>query len=112
MLPFLQGNIRQLVEAAGYFLLMLQAFLVTVQHGLIIVVQLFHAGNNGAFAYGIDVAVNLHGVETLFLTLNDEEVGEAVQVLGGTVGRHRQVNMGRVEFKVHLFIQCFQQVIA
>ncbi|MNC57640.1 hypothetical protein D3C75_1073180 [compost metagenome] len=112
MLPLLHGDVHELVEAAGVFLLVLQALLVAVEHRFIAVENITHPADGGSCPNCIDVVVDFHGVEPFLFRLNQEEVGESVQILRGAVCSHSHIHVGGVKLEVQLLVQFLQQIVA
>ncbi|MNI68885.1 hypothetical protein D3C73_1246060 [compost metagenome] len=100
-----------MIEALGVLLFMRISMFERIQHGLILVVRLRQCSECGAVIAVIEELVNLHAMEPFFFGLHQEKVGESVEALAGTVGGHRQIDMGGVEFEIHLFIECLHQFI-
>jgi hypothetical protein len=53
----------------------------------------------------LDILVDLHGMQHLFMVLHHKPVGKAFEALLVAVGRHGHIKEGRIHFPVDLFIQ-------
>ncbi len=100
----LDRKLVEIVDQPGHELLVFEYLLEQIDWGPKLHRRLVKGFEHDTPTALVHVIEELHGVLSLFLALRLHPMGEARQIGCCAVGRHRKVQIGRVEFGLDLFV--------
>ncbi len=96
MLLFGLGDVHEVVDAGTDELLVIERLLEDIGQGVVFVGGLLKGHHGHAATHVGDKIKEAHGMELFFFGLYFKQMGEAIHLQIGAVGRHGQVEMGAV----------------